>query len=53
MFTFKPVRFSLWLFTFGVSFGMALNAGWLILLGLVLPIAVLGGAVLLYLLRNQ
>jgi hypothetical protein len=43
MITFKPIKLSLWLFVGGISFGMALAWGWLILLGLVMPIGVLGG----------
>ncbi len=43
MITFKPIQLALWLFVASVSFGVALNLGWLIVLGLLLPIGLLGG----------
>ncbi len=46
MITFKPLKLSLWLFIGGLSFGMALNWGWLVLLGLASPLLV-GGCCLL------
>lgn len=41
--TLNPIKLSLWLFVGGISFGVTLSWGWLILLGLLLPIGVLGG----------
>jgi hypothetical protein len=52
MITYKPIKLSLWLFVGGVSFGVALGWGWLILLGLLLPIGVLGGFLVFSLLQK-
>ena len=39
--TYKPLQFAAWLAVFGVSFGLAMGLGWLVLAGLVLPLVVL------------
>ena len=36
----KHLKLALWLFVFGVSFGVSLNSAWLLLAGLLLPIGV-------------
>lgn len=43
--TYKPLKFAAWLAVFGISFGMALGWGWLVVAGLVLPLVVLALAV--------
>ena len=45
--TYKPLKFAAWLAVFGISFGLALGWGWLVLAGLVLPLVVLVAAVVL------
>jgi 2-keto-4-pentenoate hydratase len=41
----SPVKLALWIAVAGISFGVALNAGWLIVSGMTLPLLVLGGFV--------
>lgn len=47
-----PIRLAVWIAVAGISFGLALSSGWLILLGLVLPIAVLGGFLIFSMLQK-
>lgn len=45
--TYKPLQFAAWLAVAGISFGLALGWGWLVVAGLVLPLVVLVAAVVL------
>jgi hypothetical protein len=50
--TFNPFTFALWLAIAGLSLGISLGWGWLVLLGLIGPIAVLVWAFVAPLLRR-
>ncbi len=39
--TFHPFKLAFWLFVGGISFGMSLGWGWLVLLGLFAPLVLL------------
>ena len=45
---FKPITFAFWLAVAGVSFGLSLNAGWLLLVGVFGAIAFLAAYVMRY-----
>ena len=45
--SYKPLQFAAWLAVAGISFGLALSWGWLVLAGIALPILVLAAAVVL------
>lgn len=46
-----PFKLAFWLFVAGISFGLSLGWGWLVLLGLLGPIALLGACAVWPLLR--
>ena len=50
--TTNPFTLALWLASAGLCLGISLGAGWLVLLGLLGPIAVLAWAVIAPLLRK-
>ena len=43
---YKPLQFAAWLAVFGVSCGLAMGWGWLVLAGLLCPLVVLALAVI-------
>ena len=48
---FKPLQLALWLVVGGISFGLSLGWGWLVLLGFIAPIIVIGMWLLGYFLK--
>lgn len=53
MIAFKPLKLAFWLAIGGISFGIALNLGWLTLLGLASPVFVCGGFLVASALRGD
>jgi 2-keto-4-pentenoate hydratase len=50
---FNPLKFALWFALSGISFGLSLSAGWLVLAGVFSAIAFLAACVVWYFLSSR